>query len=55
MDKIKQVEPTIATVILGICGLFTIGMATVVTCKFFTMIIKIVEVVGQSDVSKKGF
>jgi hypothetical protein len=55
LEKLKQVEPTVAAVIIGVCGLFTIGMTTVVTSKFFTMIIKIVEVVGQTDVSKKGF
>jgi hypothetical protein len=55
LEKVREVESTLATIILGVCGLFTIGMATIVTCKFFTMIIRIVEVFGQSDVSKKGF
>lgn len=55
IEKLKQIEPIVAAVIIGICGLFTIGMATIVTCKFFTMIIKIVEIIGQSDVGKKGF
>lgn len=55
MEKLKEVEPTVAAIIIGIGSLFTIGMATIVTCKFFAMIIKIVEIVGQSDVGKKGF
>lgn len=55
LEKVRDVESTLATVILGICGLFTIGMATIVTCEFFRMIIRIVEVFGQSDISKKGF
>lgn len=55
MEKLKQVEPNAASIGIGICGLFTIGMITVVTCKLFTMIIKIVEIVGQSGGSAKGF
>jgi hypothetical protein len=52
IEKLKLVEPLVAAIIIGICGLFTIGMTTVVTCKFFAMIIKIVEVVGQTDGAK---
>ena len=55
MEKVKEVEPLVASIILSVCGLFTIAMATIITCKFFTMIIKIVEIIGQSDVGKKGF
>lgn len=55
MDKLKQIEPTIAAVIIGICGLFTIGMATIVTSQFFHMIIRIVEVLGTDSGKHKGF
>ena len=52
IEKLKLVEPLVAAIIIGILGLFTIGMTTVVTCKLFAMIIKIVEVVGQTDGAK---
>lgn len=55
MDKLKQIEPTIAAVIIGVCGLFTIGMTTIVTCKFFHMVIRIVEVLGAEPTKHKGF
>jgi len=48
MAKLKEVEPTVAAVIIGICGLFTIGMITVVTVEFFQAVAKIVELTTKS-------
>lgn len=42
LEKLKQVEPTIASIEMGILGLFTIGMSTVVICSLFRMIEDIV-------------
>ena len=48
MEKLKEVEPTVAAVIIGVGSLFTIGMMTIVTVEFFQMIAKIVELTAKS-------
>ena len=52
MEKLKLIEPTIAAIIIGIGGIFTIGMTTVVTVKFLNTIIRIVEVLGSGGTPK---
>ena len=42
MEKLRQVEPNAAALGIGITGLFTIGMMTVIISKFFFMITEIV-------------
>jgi hypothetical protein len=42
MEKLRLVEPIEALVAIGIMGLFTIGMITIVSSKLFTMITEIV-------------
>lgn len=44
MEKLRLVEPIEALFAIGIMGLFTIGMLTVVISKLFTMITEIVFV-----------
>jgi hypothetical protein len=41
MEKLKLVEPVEALIWLGITGLFTVGMSTIVMVKFFKMIIEL--------------
>lgn len=48
MAKLKEVEPTVAAVIIGVCGLFTVGMITIVTVEFFQAVAKIVELATKS-------
>ncbi len=48
IEKLKLVEPMIATIIIGILGLFTIGMATTVIVKLFDVIAKIVELTANT-------
>jgi hypothetical protein len=42
MEKLKLVEPIEALIAIGIMGMFTIGMATIIICNFFFMITQIV-------------
>jgi hypothetical protein len=42
LEKLKQVDPLIASIEMGILGLFTIGMSTVVVCSLFNLIEDIV-------------
>jgi hypothetical protein len=42
MEKLRLVEPTEALVAIGVMGLFTIGMLTIVISKLFSMITEIV-------------
>jgi hypothetical protein len=42
MEKLKLVEPIEALVAIGIMGMFTIGMLTIVTCSLFDLITQIV-------------
>jgi hypothetical protein len=46
MEKLKLVEPIESLIAIGIMGLFTIGMSTVVIVKFFNMIVVIVSGLG---------
>lgn len=48
IEKLKLVEPLIAAIIIGVCGLFAIGMATTVIVKLFDVIAKIVEITAKS-------
>lgn len=47
MEKLKLVEPTEALIWMGVTGLFTIGMSTIVLTKFFKMIVLIVQTFGS--------
>jgi len=42
MEKIKQIEPNAAALGIGIFGLFTIGMSTIVIVKLLNVIVEIV-------------
>jgi hypothetical protein len=46
MEKLKLVEPIEALIMIGITGMFAIGMSTVILVKFFSMIVAIVSGVG---------
>jgi hypothetical protein len=41
LEKLKLVQPIEALVAVGIVGMFTIGMLTIVTSKFIFMIIQV--------------
>jgi len=42
MEKLRLVQPIEALIAIGIMGLFTIGMATVIIVEFFFLITQIV-------------
>jgi hypothetical protein len=42
IEKLKQVEPIVASIEIGILSLFAIGMSTVVICGLFNLIEDIV-------------
>jgi len=42
LDKLKEVDPIIASVEMGILGLFTVGMLTIIVCNLFNLIEDIV-------------
>jgi hypothetical protein len=42
MEKLKLVEPTYSLIAIGVMGLFTIGMATIIITEFFFLIIQLV-------------
>jgi hypothetical protein len=42
MEKLKLVEPIEALIAIGVMGMFTIGMLTIIIKEFFFLIIQIV-------------
>ena len=44
MEKLKLVEPTESLIAIGIMGLFTIGMLTIIISRFFDLITQIVAI-----------
>jgi hypothetical protein len=42
MEKFKQLEPVVAIVWVGIVGVFTIAMSTIIVTSFFSMLVRIV-------------
>jgi hypothetical protein len=42
MEKLKLVEPIEALIAIGIMGMFTIGMLTIITSRFFDLVTQIV-------------
>jgi len=50
MEKIRQIEPNVAALGIGIMGLFTLVMATRIIVTFFKMIIEIVNALAGQPV-----
>ena len=50
MEKVKQLEPNVAALGIGITGLFALILATRVIVAFFKMIVEIVNAVGGQPV-----
>jgi hypothetical protein len=42
MEKLRLVEPIYSLIAIGIIGMFTIGMATIIITEFFFLITQIV-------------
>jgi hypothetical protein len=42
IEKVKQIEPNAAALGIGIFGIFTIGMSTIVIVKFLNVLVEIV-------------
>jgi hypothetical protein len=46
IEKVKQIEPNAAALGIGIFGIFTIGMSTIVIVKFLNVLVEIVNGLG---------
>jgi hypothetical protein len=46
IEKVKQIEPNAAALGIGIFGIFTIGMSTIVIVKFLNVLVEIVTGLG---------
>jgi len=42
MEKLRLVEPIESLIAMGVMGMFTIGMATIIISRFFDMVTQIV-------------
>lgn len=46
MEKLRQVEPIIATIWIGVVGLMFLWMSTIIITRLFTMITEIVTIMS---------
>jgi len=50
MDKLKQVEPIVATIYIGVMSLLTLWMSTIIILRLFQMITEIVKTMSGKSV-----